>query len=462
MKTIALLCCAWLPLAAMACCAALAALPWQVNGPELAGVPEGLDHLQAGQPALGATGPGAVAHSPATRATSGGSLPAVVVAGSPLRMGTVEQGVAPRADRAESSVQGPVLAPPHEGHQGIAHVPGGAAPEQRAWPAVRPLPPLPAAAATGHNEVPSSAPLAGEALQAVGAKATAPGGVARGAVPGSETVDGAGRVGETLPPQVLRMVEELLRRAESLAQRRALYSARLELLRALEVLAAANDAQHQTQRHTEALAEALRALDEAGDFVPRRGGLMAQVDVATVAAGHRCRAREGTNGAMSAPAALRRYYDYAQAQLVRAAAGTRHASITLSMLGKLYLELAREPLPALPDPVGWALVWQQAAVEVDGNNWVAANELGVLLARLGRYEEAVAWLQRSVALAPQAENWRNLAIVHHYLGQDAQALEAHRRALALARTASAASPTQPAVQWVSPGAFRQSPAAGMR
>jgi Flp pilus assembly protein TadD len=90
-------------------------------------------------------------------------------------------------------------------------------------------------------------------------------------------------------------------------------------------------------------------------------------------------------------------------------------------------------------------------LRVDGGNWQAANELGVLLARQGRNEEAARHLRHSVAVRPQGESLHNLAVVLHHSGETTQAREAHERSIAMGYTPSRS--RRPEVQWVSPQAL---------
>jgi hypothetical protein len=63
------------------------------------------------------------------------------------------------------------------------------------------------------------------------------------------------------------------------------------------------------------------------------------------------------------------------------------------------------------------MVFYQAALMVDGRNFLAANELGVLLARFGHWEDARHVLQFGLSADSQPALWRNLATVHRHLGE---------------------------------------------
>ncbi len=121
--------------------------------------------------------------------------------------------------------------------------------------------------------------------------------------------------------------------------------------------------------------------------------------------------------------AQQRYYSYAQEQLGIAAAGEPAGSMALHGLGKIHSVIASQPAPAIFAAEPKALVYQQAALLTDSRNYLAANELAVLLAKNGYLQSARTLLQRSVAGSPQPAVWHNLAVVHRYLGE--KQLSAH-------------------------------------
>ena len=73
-------------------------------------------------------------------------------------------------------------------------------------------------------------------------------------------------------------------------------------------------------------------------------------------------------------------------------------------------------------------------------NYMAANDLGVLLAQCGNYADARTMLEHSLSLCPQSTSWQNLAVVYRQLGQTALAEQADRQAALLrqAETGAAA------------------------
>jgi predicted Zn-dependent protease len=102
------------------------------------------------------------------------------------------------------------------------------------------------------------------------------------------------------------------------------------------------------------------------------------------------------------------------------------------------------------------MVYQQAALAVDGRNYPAANELGNILTTFGQLPEARRILLHSVGTIPNPEGWHNLAAVHDRLGETE--LGAHARKQVELLTGGTAVP-RPKVEWVSPEVFAGNPPA---
>jgi hypothetical protein len=92
---------------------------------------------------------------------------------------------------------------------------------------------------------------------------------------------------------------------------------------------------------------------------------------------------------------------------------------------------------------------------VDPQNHLAANELGVLLARYEQWEDARRVLLQSVAVNPLPQAWHNLAVVHHRLGETTLATQARFEMEQLTRRnpAAAAPGAGPQVRWLSADDF---------
>lgn len=274
----------------------------------------------------------------------------------------------------------------------------------------------------------------------------------------------AGANAPELPAAVTRRAEELTQNAFQLAGRGALYSAREELIQALEIIAESLDAAERTDSHRRALAEAFRAMEEASDFSPRGGTLLGQLDIKTTAGGHLTPVLRDPYldlTRISGVECSRAYYTYAQNRLTFACGTVRPASLALYGLGKIDSNLGESGNDRLGDSATRSIVCQQAALAVDSGNWRAANELAVQLARGSRFEEARGWLQHATQLSNAPELWTNLASVHGYLGEERLARQASEQSARLAqRTDTVETASGVSVQWVPPQAFQGTPPDG--
>jgi tetratricopeptide (TPR) repeat protein len=253
---------------------------------------------------------------------------------------------------------------------------------------------------------------------------------------------------------------EGVRRGFELAHRGALYSAQAEFAAALRTIAQALDAQENSTRHAESLSAGLAALDESEDFLASARSSAATVDVATIVVKHRTPVlKDAPKEDLTPITALQRYYTFAQEQLAAAVENEPAASQALYGMGKVQTTLQSTRTATVADGPK-AIALHQAALIVDNRNFMAANELGVLMARCGRYDAARAALAHSVSIAPQPAVWRNLAAVHDQLGETTLAANARAAASNTAPTTtiydgSPAMPQKP-VMWLDPGAFAQS------
>jgi tetratricopeptide (TPR) repeat protein len=271
------------------------------------------------------------------------------------------------------------------------------------------------------------------------------------------------------PRERSRQLEEVAREADvhtrrgfELAGRGARFSARAEFVQALRLVAEGLDAEHQCVTHGQSLADGLAALDEAEDFVPRGSHLEADLDLPSIIAGHRTRVLKDTSlDGVTPMAAVQRYLTFAQQQLAAAAGAEVAGSMALHALGKLDAWLApREPSDAkIAAPR--AMACYQAALLVCRKNYMAANDLGVLLACQGRPEEARAALEHSLSVHPNATAWENLAAVHRQLGNRDLADRAGKLAQTTLREekqrlAAGGVTAAPKAKWVEPAEFAES------
>lgn len=263
---------------------------------------------------------------------------------------------------------------------------------------------------------------------------------------------------------IMQLADQHTRHGFSLGNRAALFSARSEFLNALRLVAQALDAAGQATSHSQALAAGLRALEESDDFIPRDGQVERDGQVAGIVAAHETPVLKGTAAGVPALVALQRYYNYAQEQLALAVQGQPSGSLALHGMAKLYATIAARQPGSLKAPEPKAIVLEHAALKADPRNFMAANDLAVLLVRYGRTSEARALLQQSVSAFGQPENWNNLADLHEQLGEQDLAKLARKAAQDASRklpttpgAGALSSAGAPQVDWVKPEAFRGAP-----
>jgi len=244
---------------------------------------------------------------------------------------------------------------------------------------------------------------------------------------------------------------EKIAAAYALSQRGASYAARQELITVLRLISQAKDSREGTRSRTESLAAGLRALEEAEDFSPPGSQLEADMKLAVVCAAHRTPLARELNLATTLPAQMmERYHRYAQIKLAVAVAGEPAGSMALYALGKLNSQLAATEAEQHPLATRQAVAFQQGALLAHNENYLAAHELGVLLAETGHFPEAQHLLGQVAAEQPNAVVLRNLARVQDELGQHGEALNSRHQAEMLAQQGRGPKPN---VAWVAPQDF---------
>lgn len=247
--------------------------------------------------------------------------------------------------------------------------------------------------------------------------------------------------------------QSLIEHGFSLAQRGAFFSARAELIQSLRLLTQTLDTERQTHDYSEALADGLLALEEASDFVPEGSRLEANINLQRVIQSHRTPILKNVDASQLTPlVAAQQYFSHAQDRLAFACGGIPEASASLYGLAKLqpYLKSGNGGDKALIGPRSIAL--HQSAFIADPQNILAANELGVMLARYGQLADAKQVFVRGLRHQSLAETWNNLAKVHELLGEQDMANLAREEAKYAAAHGGVA-PKSNFVRWVSPDAF---------
>ncbi len=257
---------------------------------------------------------------------------------------------------------------------------------------------------------------------------------------------------------IARRVSELSRCAEDLASRGACFAARAEMIKALRTITQGLDTQLGVTTHSEALARAMRAFEEAGDFAPQGSQLEAELNLAQIVSGHRTTILKDMRVDDMAPlTAQQRYLEYAQEQFAIAGGKLPAASYALYGLARIYTVLDHAKLETQTLCLPKAVTLHQAALLVDASNAKAANELGVLLARFGQWEDARRVLQHAISIRPEPEIWHNVAIVHQRLGEIELAQQAYQQ-YELTASRQSGDPRAgrvESVQWVDPQTFSQ-------
>ncbi|UUO05238.1 hypothetical protein M4951_17875 [Blastopirellula sp. J2-11] len=270
---------------------------------------------------------------------------------------------------------------------------------------------------------------------------------------------------EVPPPQRNNMLDQhamtavrgraqsLVEHGFSLAQRGAFFSARAELIQALRLLTQTLDTERHTHQYSDALAEGLLALDEASDFVPEGSQLEANINLPLLIQSHRTPILKNVDATQLTPlVAAQQYFSHAQDRLALACGGVPEASAALYGLAKLqpFLKSGSGGDKALIGPRSIAL--HQSAFLADPQNIMAANELGVMLARYGQLTDAKQVFISGLRQHSLAETWNNLAKVHEMLGeQDLAKLARQEAQYAIANGGVA--PKSNFVRWISPEAF---------
>ncbi len=214
---------------------------------------------------------------------------------------------------------------------------------------------------------------------------------------------------------------------KSLSRRGAAFAARQEFYSALRILAQSHDKQIGGTRYTQALRNGIIAIKEAQDFIVTDTETQIGLDVASVIETHTTELISATSArSMTAIEAVQRYFAYASHQLSRCGGQNAVAAEALYCLGKLHSVQANNgPNPSKLD-VAKSMVYHQSAVVADPSNYRSLNELGVLYANSGRFQESKQMLKNSLRINQLPQAWKNLAVIHQRMGENDLAELANR------------------------------------
>lgn len=260
---------------------------------------------------------------------------------------------------------------------------------------------------------------------------------------------------------IARQADQQTRHGLELAGRGAYFAARSELIASLRLVAQGLDADGRTKNHGKSLAAGLTALKEAEDFLAGDVRMEADLDLPAIIAGHSTPVlKDADMASITSLTALKSYFTFAQEKLAQAAGSEVAGSMALRGLGKLHEELAKGKSPGTKAAGPKAIVFYQAALLVCPQNFMAANDLGVMFARNGNYEDARKLLEYSLSLNKQSTVCHNLAVVYEHLGRGDQARQAQQQAFIAQQMEQARRQNMPLgagdkVSWVDENAFAQ-------
>jgi len=237
-----------------------------------------------------------------------------------------------------------------------------------------------------------------------------------------------------------------IRYAEDLAKRGAVYSAEDEFIQALKLIAHAYDTQAEETVHIPALHAGLTALKEADDFAQQGLPVAIETDLSRFVVTHKTPVLQDANLKEITPLkALQMYYAFAEHELAFAGGTDPAASQSFYGLARLQNMYPKESKKRHGTGPAKAIALHRTALRIDNNNYKAANELGVLLAKAGHFENAKDCLLQSIAISPQPESWKNLARVCEELGNQQQAQTAWN---SYEQVKTRRSTNHPSIRWV--------------
>lgn len=259
-----------------------------------------------------------------------------------------------------------------------------------------------------------------------------------------------------LPESVSHKAVHSIEYGKSLSRRGAAFAARQEFYSALRMMAQSHDASAGGNAYTQSLRSGILALKEAEDFIVSDTETQIGLNVADVIEGHSTNIIGKQEArTMTAIEAMQRYFFAASHQIRTASGSNVVAAEALYCLGKLHTVQARFSATPSKLDIAKAIVFHQAAMAADSNNYRSANELGALLANSGRLDESQDMLKRSLRISQMPQTWQNLAVVHQRRGEQQLAQMAQREAAIAASQANHPGYSQ-SIRWVDSATFNDS------
>ena len=214
---------------------------------------------------------------------------------------------------------------------------------------------------------------------------------------------------------------------KSLSRRGAAYAARQEFYASLRILAQSHDQQVGGTAYTQALRNGIMAIKEAQDFIVTDTEAQIGLSVSNVIETHSTKviSTESAKG-MTAIEAAQRYFAYASHQLSRCGGQNVVAAEALYCLGKLHSVQAKSGSNDSKLDLAKSMIYHQSAISANGLNFRSLNELGVLYANSGRFDEAKHMLKKSLRIKQLPQAWQNLSVIHQRMGEHQLAQLANR------------------------------------
>lgn len=258
------------------------------------------------------------------------------------------------------------------------------------------------------------------------------------------------------PPMGWSSIETSLRasveKCDHLLRRGAVHSARQETLSGLRLLVRNLDLHHKQFLSEPMLQQGLTALREAEDF--ERYSITELASVQRTVRQHQTPVlQERSLEDVSPAVAAQHYRAYARDALATAADEHPWGADLIYALGKTYeRESQLEPDRQLV-LLQHANACFQAAHEVAPTRHRIANQLGYNMLQLGRNDQAIDVLERSIAQQPSASAWRNLAEAYRRRGDHTAMQDALREADLLATAEPVYTPERPQITELAPEDF---------
>lgn len=220
-----------------------------------------------------------------------------------------------------------------------------------------------------------------------------------------------------LTPVIQQRVAQQTGYGQTLARRGATHAARDEFVAALRLVAESLDQQNGTRNFTDLLYRAFTAVDEADDFVNQTSETYG-LKITEICRGHRTNILDiESTRTMTPQRAMQAYYSYAERCLLDACGKQAVAAAPFYSLGKSFAVGPESDSSGAGLNLPKSMIMFRLAIAVNPSDFQSRNELAVLLARNGRWDQAKGHLVRSLQVKQTPAAWHNLATVHQNLNE---------------------------------------------